>query len=188
LTKARQLLESLYPEVTLEGGTSDLVLQTTGAATVHITVDANSRRLVITGYNAGLGFGKQEESGAEARMEDGNGVKVTLHHAKDQQSGPPARHVQQKGVVDDLATVVHHLCSPSGQLGFLGTFAMYSDILKLRQMAQDQHSAAQLLSRSGSTPCSDEELRKALGSGWDLPKGCSPWRVARLALPTNSLV
>jgi len=162
LRKARQLLENLYPEVTLEGGTSDFVLQTTGAATVHITVDANSRRLVITGYNAGLGFGKEVEANAEARMEDGNGVKVTLHHAKDiQQSGTGARHVQQNGVVDDLATVVHHLCSPSGQVGFLGTFAMYSDILKLRQMAQDQHIAVQLLSRSGSTPCSDEELQKA---------------------------
>jgi hypothetical protein len=159
LREASQLLDSLYPEVTLEGGTSDFVLQTTGATTVHITVDANSRRLVI---RADQMLGNEQEGGAEASMEDGNGVKVTLHRAQEiQRKRILARATRTPGVVDDLATVAHHLCSPSGQVGFLGTFAMYSDILKLRQMAHDQHNAVQMLTRKCRTPCSDEELRKA---------------------------
>jgi len=188
LREAQQLLDSLYPEVTLEGGTSDFVLQTTGAATVHITVDANSRRMVITSYEAGLVLGNKQEGGAETRMaEDGNGVKVTLHNAKEiKQKKTLSRPREQKGVVDDLATVTHHLCSPEGQVGFLGTCAMYSDILKLRQMAKDQQTAVQMLTKRGRRQCSDEELRKAFHAfDRDSSKGICKQEFLELLVATN---
>jgi len=188
LREAQQLLDSLYPEVTLEGGTSDFVLQTTGAATVHITVDASSRRMVITSYEAGLVLGNAQEGGAEARTaEDGNGVKVTLHNAKEINAKITlARPREQQGVVDDLATVAHHLCSPSGQVGFLGTCAMYSDILKLRQMAKDQQTAVQMLTKRGRRQCSDEELRKAFHAfDRDSSKGICKQEFLELLVATN---
>eukprot|EP00419_Tripos_fusus_P010471 CAMPEP_0172667198 /NCGR_PEP_ID=MMETSP1074-20121228/8273_1 /TAXON_ID=2916 /ORGANISM="Ceratium fusus, Strain PA161109" /LENGTH=564 /DNA_ID=CAMNT_0013483669 /DNA_START=306 /DNA_END=2002 /DNA_ORIENTATION=- len=188
LREAQQLLDSLYPEVTLEDGTSDFVLQTTGAATVHISVDASSRRMVITSYKAGLGLGNEQEGGTESRTtEDGNDVKVTLNSAMEiKKMRTLARPTQQQGVVDDLATVAHHLCSPSGQVGFLGTCAMYWDILKLRQMARDQHIAVQLLTRRGRTPCSDEELRKAFDAfDRDNSQGICKQEFRELLVATN---
>jgi len=188
LREAQQLLDSLYPEVTLEDGTSDFVLQTTGAATIHISVDASSRRMVITSHEAGLPVGNEQEPGAEARVkENGHSLQVTLRSAKEISNRRTlARPLTNQGVVDDLATVAHHLCSPSGQVGFLGTCAMYSDILKLQKMAKDQHIAVQLLTRRGRAPCSDEELRKAFDAfDRDNSKGICKQEFLELLVATN---
>jgi len=188
LGEAQQLLDSLYPEVKLEGGTSDFVLQTTGAATVHISVDASSRRMVITSYEAGLTIGNEQEGGTEARMkENGSGVQVTLHRAEAiKKKRSLVRAPTKQGVVDDLATVAHHLCSPSGQVGFLGTCAMYSDILKLQKMAKDQHVAVQLLTKRGRAPCSDEDLRKAFDAfDRDNSRGICKQEFRELLVATN---
>lgn len=152
LKEAKALLEQLYPEVQFEGQSSDFVLKTSCAATVCITVDTYTRRLCVTSFNDG-GITTDETGGLQVILAEIGSMSPKQTLLTQKRRRPTA--------FEDIKSLVHHLCSPSGQVGFLGTCAMYKDILTLRRLAREQRAAARLLCNQVGKRPSEAEVERA---------------------------